>query len=70
MSRKKARENLSIDEFRKEMSGIYSTSVNERTLDESPMAYKSTEDILMSHLDETINIVDIIKPIYNFKAEG
>nr|DAK26522.1 MAG TPA: tRNA-splicing ligase RtcB [Caudoviricetes sp.] len=70
MSRKKAREKLSIDEFRKEMSGIYSTSVNERTLDESPMAYKSTEDILMSHLDETINIVDIIKPIYNFKAEG
>ena len=67
MSRKKAKENLSLEEFEKEMSGIYSTSVKESTLDESPMAYKSMEDIL-SCVGETVNIVGIIKPIYNFKA--
>lgn len=67
MSRKKAKENLSLEKFEKEMSGIYSTSIKESTLDESPMAYKSMEDIL-SCVGETVNIVGIIKPIYNFKA--
>ena len=46
---------------------IYTTSINENTLDEAPMAYKSVDDILAT-LKETVDVVDILKPIYNFKA--
>lgn len=67
MSRKKAKENLSLEEYRNVMEGIYTTSVNESTLDEAPMAYKSLEDIL-DIVKETVDIIDIMKPIYNFKA--
>lgn len=67
MSRKSAKEKLSLEEFKSEMADIYSTSVKESTLDESPMAYKSMEDIL-SCIKETVDIIGIIKPIYNFKA--
>lgn len=49
------------------MSGIYSTSINEKTLDESPMAYKRMEDIVENILP-TVDIVRAIRPIYNFKA--
>ena len=49
------------------MSGIYTTSVNAGTLDESPMAYKTMEDIV-DNIGDTAEILDIIKPIYNFKA--
>ena len=49
------------------MNGIYTTSVNEFTLDESPMAYKSFEDII-DVIDETVDIIEIMKPVYNFKA--
>lgn len=49
------------------MEGIYSTSVNKKTLDESPMSYKPIDEILES-LKETADIIDIIKPIYNYKA--
>ena len=51
------------------MEGIYSTSVSRDTIDESPMAYKSIDDIV-SNIGETVDINDIIKPIYNFKAGG
>ena len=67
MSRKAAFERLSLDEYRLEMKGIYSTCVDEDTLDESPMAYKSIESI-MSQIGPTVEIVSQIKPIYNFKA--
>jgi RNA-splicing ligase RtcB len=67
MSRKKAKENLNMEEYRKVMEGIYTTSVNEATLDEAPMAYKSLEDII-DVIRESVNIIDIMKPIYNFKA--
>lgn len=67
LSRGKARDTLSVDEFRKSMTGIYSTSINEKTLDESPMAYKRMEDIVDNILP-TVDIIKVIKPIYNFKA--
>lgn len=49
------------------MKNIYTTSVNAETLDESPMAYKSIEDII-SNISESVEILKVIKPIYNFKA--
>ncbi len=67
MSRGKAKETLSLKEYRASMEGIYTTSVNESTLDEAPMVYKSLDDIL-DVINETVDIVDIIKPVYNFKA--
>ncbi|MDE7309632.1 MAG: RtcB family protein [Lachnospiraceae bacterium] len=67
MSRTKAKENLSMQEYRKEMEGIYTTSVNEATLDEAPMAYKSIDDIL-DVIKESVTVIQIMKPIYNFKA--
>lgn len=67
MSRAKAKTSISMEEFESSMEGIYTTSINEFTLDESPMAYKPMEDI-MKHIKDTVDIVDIIKPIYNFKA--
>ncbi len=67
MSRKKAKESLSIEEYMKTMDGIYTTSVNESTLDEAPMAYKSLSDII-DVIKETVDVIDIMKPIYNFKA--
>ena len=67
MSRTKAKESLDMEEYKAEMSGVYSTSVNEATLDESPMAYKSLDDII-DVIKETVNIVDIMKPVFNFKA--
>lgn len=67
MSRKKARENLSLKEFKAEMSGIWSSTVNLDTIDEAPMAYKSMDDIL-ANINPTAEILKIIKPIYNYKA--
>lgn len=67
MSRAQCRAKLSMSEFQQAMNGIYTTSVSEQTLDESPMAYKSMDDILPV-VQESVNVVDIIKPIYNFKA--
>lgn len=67
MSRKMAKEKLNLEEYRNTMAGVYTTSVNEATLDEAPMAYKSLEDIL-DVIRESVTIVNIMKPIYNFKA--
>ena len=67
MSRTKAKEMLSLDEYRETMKGIYTTSVNEKTLDEAPMAYKALEDII-DVIRESVDIIDIMKPVYNFKA--
>ena len=67
MSRSKAFERLTMEEFQKEMEGIYSTSVTEKTLDESPMAYKNMDEII-AHIEPTADIVKRIRPIYNFKA--
>ena len=67
LSRKQANEMISLDDFKKAMSGIYSTSVQIDTIDESPFAYKSIDDILPNIVD-TVDVIKIIKPIYNFKA--
>lgn len=67
MSRKKARETLNIEAYRESMKGIYTTSVSESTIDEAPMAYKSITDII-DVIGESVDIVEIIKPIFNFKA--
>lgn len=69
MSRKKAIDSLSMDDFRREMSDVYSTSVCEETIDESPMAYKPMQEIVDA-IGDTVEIIDILKPIYNFKAKG
>lgn len=66
-SRTKAKEMLSMDEYRKEMAGIYTTSVKEETLDEAPMAYKSLDDII-DVIKESVDVIEVMKPIYNFKA--
>ncbi len=67
MSRTKAKANLSMEEYRETMKGIYTTSINENTLDEAPMAYKSLEDII-DVIRESVDVIDVMKPIYNFKA--
>ncbi len=67
MSRSAAKQSFTVSEFKKQMQGIYTTSVGAATLDECPMAYKSMEDIV-DNIGPTARIDTIIKPIYNFKA--
>lgn len=67
MSRGEAKANVDFEAFKKSMEGIYSTSVVQSTVDESPMVYKPIEEI-MGNVVDTVDIIDVIKPIYNFKA--
>ncbi len=67
MSRSQAKSSFTLSEYKKQMEGIYTTSVNRQTLDECPMAYKSIDDII-GNISDTVEIIDTIKPIYNFKA--
>ena len=67
LSRSDAKERLDMNEYRQAMAGIYTTSINESTLDESPMAYKSPDDILDT-IEPTAEIIEVLKPVYNFKA--
>ncbi|WP_294460619.1 RtcB family protein [uncultured Ruminobacter sp.] len=67
LSRTQAKNTLSMDEFRETMQGIYTTSVSSATLDESPMAYKSIHDII-DVINDSVDIIDVLKPVYNFKA--
>ena len=69
MSRKQAFDTLDLKEYRQEMSGIYSSSVCEETIDESPMAYKPMQEII-DCIEPTVEVKKIIKPIYNFKAKS
>ena len=69
LSRARARETLDMASYEASMQGIYTTSVNEGTIDESPMAYKSLEDII-DVIHDSVEILDIMKPVYNFKASG
>lgn len=66
-SRMQAKKNFNVEEFKHSMEGIYTTSINEDTLDECPMAYKNMEDIV-KNITPTAEIIKVIKPIYNFKA--
>ena len=68
MSRTAALATLSMDDYREAMAGVYTTSVTERTLDEAPAAYKSVDDII-GPIAESVDVVDVMKPIYNFKAQ-
>ena len=67
MSRRQALSSLSLEEFRQEMAGVYSTCVQRDTLDESPMAYKGMDEIV-ANIGPTADILDVIRPVYNFKA--
>lgn len=67
MSRSSAKEKVNFKEYQKSMEGIYSSSVCQSTMDESPMVYKSIDEII-DNICESVELVDIIKPIYNFKA--
>lgn len=67
MSRTAAKNSFTVSEFKKQMKGIYTSSVNAQTLDECPMAYKSMDDIV-KNIGDTVDIIKVIKPIYNFKA--
>lgn len=67
MSRNMAKDELSLEEFKKTMEGIYSTSISKSTLDEAPFAYKPMEEII-ENIKDSVEIAHIIKPIYNFKA--
>lgn len=67
MSRSKAKESFTVESYQEEMRGIYTTSVNQATLDECPMAYKPLESII-ENIGETVDIAGRIKPVYNFKA--
>lgn len=67
MSRAQAKKKVDLDEYRASMEGIYTTSVNEKTLDEAPMVYKSLEDII-DVIQESVDIIEVMKPVYNFKS--
>ena len=67
MSRTTAKNTLDMEEYRREMAGVYTTSVNEATIDEAPMAYKSLTDII-DVIRESVDVIEVLKPIYNFKA--
>lgn len=67
MSRMKAKETFNLDEYKESMKDIYTTSVNEETIDEAPFVYKPMQEII-DNISDTVDIIKIIKPIYNFKA--
>ena len=67
MSRSKAKQLVDMEEYKQSMREIYTTSVSESTIDEAPMVYKPLEEI-ESNIKDTVDIVERIKPIYNFKA--
>lgn len=67
LSRSAAKNSISLSEYKKSMEGIFSTCIGKDTIDESPMAYKNSNEI-MRIIGDTVNIIEIVKPIYNFKA--
>ena len=69
LSRRQAKRTFDLEEFKRSMEGIYTTSVNARTIDECPMAYKPMDEII-DNIQDIVEIIDVIKPIYNFKASS
>ena len=67
MSRAKARESIDLAAYEKSMEGIFTTSVSKDTIDEAPFAYKSSKKII-EQIADTVDVVEVIKPVYNFKA--
>lgn len=68
MSRSEAKKAIDIEDFKKSMDGIYTTCVSNDTIDESPMAYKPL-DAITKYIQCTADVVDVLKPVYNFKAQ-
>lgn len=66
-SRSEAKQNITLSTFKKSMTGIYTTSVNQSTINESPMAYKNADEIV-SLVQDAVDIIRVMKPVYNFKA--
>lgn len=69
MSRGQAKDSISIEDFENSMKGIYTTSVNQNTIDESPFAYKPMDSII-NNIKDTVIIIKRIVPVYNFKASN
>lgn len=69
MSRKQAKERITMEDYKKSMENVYTTSVNEFTIDEAPFVYKTLDEIL-NHIGDTVEVERIIKPVYNFKANN
>lgn len=67
LSRSKAKAKLNMEDFKKSMEGIWTSSVSESTLDEAPMVYKSLDDII-DNIQESVEVMQVIKPVYNYKA--
>lgn len=67
MSRTRAKASVELEDFQTSMTGVYSTSVGKSTLDEAPQAYKSMNEIRNAIVD-TVDVIDVLKPLYNFKA--
>ena len=67
MSRKKAFDSISLADFENSMQGIYSSTIATKTIDESPFAYKPLEAII-ENIKDTVDIIEVIKPVYSFKA--
>lgn len=67
MSRTQAKKELSMNDYKKSMKDVYSTSISKKTLDEAPFAYKSSQEILDS-IGDTVDLIEVLRPIYNFKA--
>ena len=67
MSRMQAKEMVDLEEYKKSMKDIYTTSVTETTIDEAPFVYKSITEIL-ENIIPTVEVTEVIKPVYNFKA--
>lgn len=64
-----AKNSLTLTQFKQDMEGIYSTCFSRKTIDESPKAYKSMQDIL-AHIGDSVKVLSLLKPVYNFKAGG
>lgn len=69
MSRKDAKESISMADYRNSMEGIYTSSVNNNTIDESPMAYKPMDEII-ANIKDTVYTIDVWKPVYIFKSSA
>jgi RNA-splicing ligase RtcB len=67
LSRRRAMDSLCMKEYREAMEGIYTTSISKATLDEAPSAYKPIEEI-MENIGDTVEIIKVIKPVYNYKS--
>ncbi|MBQ7502102.1 RtcB family protein [bacterium] len=68
LSRKDAKE-LSMDDYRKDMEGVYAPHLSKATLDEAPRAYKSI-DYILEHIGDTVSVDKILNPVYNYKEAG